>query len=315
MKNKIKLTVWTALAATGFATLALPVGAADATNKYNSNPDRGRVRRDRNGTQVETSINTSDKALGTVERANKLVGRPVVGSDNQKLGKIDNLVVDLESGHVLYAVVGTGGVLGAGELKVAVPPGAFAPSEGNNLRLTVDKQKLLAAPQFTKDIDQDSELGKAQFVSKVYQYYGQGAWWQGAKPANEGSFNNVHKTSDLIGMKVHNSANTPMGKVENAMIDLPAGRVAYVILNPDTSLNLGNNFYALPPDALTLSPDHKTLNTGIDKAKLASAPHFTKDNWQTLSDAAYGTQVYQYYGKQAYFRSNTGLKPTGRTGN
>src|SRR5256885_3361517 len=56
--------------------------------------------------RTESSSFERGKMLGHVERANKLIGKEVLGSDNQKLGKIDNLVVDLESGHVLYAVIG-----------------------------------------------------------------------------------------------------------------------------------------------------------------------------------------------------------------
>jgi len=315
-KTYLKAVVFTLTSLTTLSSS--PVFAADATNRSidrSATSDRVRSRRDHTSgaSQTETSTTSqSEKSLGQVERANKLIGKTIIGSDNQKLGKIDNLVLDLESGHILYAVVGTGGVLGAGELKVAVPPGAFSQAEANNFHVNVDKQKLVAAPQFTKDIDKETELGKAEFVSKVYQYFGQNAWWHGARAADEGSFNNVHKASELLGMKVQNSNNQPMGKVENAAVDLPAGRVVYVILNPDSSLNLGNNLYAMPPNALTLSPDHKTLNTGIDKEKLAGAPHFTKDNWQNLSDSTYGSQVYEYYGKQAYFRSSGNLQPTGR---
>ena len=48
---------------------------------------------------AETSATISnDKALGNVERANKLIGKAVYTSDNQKVGKLDNLIVDLETG-------------------------------------------------------------------------------------------------------------------------------------------------------------------------------------------------------------------------
>lgn len=261
---------------------------------------------------TRTGISDTNKTFGHIERANKLIGKTVMSSDNQKLGKIDNLVVDLMSGHVLYAIVGSGGVLGAGEHRFAVPPEIFTDTEGNNVRINVDKQKLNGAPQFTSDMDKDTELGKADFVSKVYQYFGQSAWWQGSTPANQGSFNNVHKINDLIGMKVNDVGNQQLAKVDNLAIDLPAGRVVYVILSPDSSLNLGNDYYPFPPDALTLGSDGKSLTTGVTKEKLASAPHFAKNNWEQLSNQSWAAQVYQYYGKQAYFQPGGGLPPTGR---
>jgi len=60
-----------------------------------------------------------------------------------------------------------------------------------------------------------------------------------------------------------------------------------------------------------LSTDKKKLTSDISKEKLAGAPHFAKDNWTNLSDPSFASQVYQYYGKQAYFQTGSSLKPTG----
>lgn len=249
----------------------------------------------------------SDTRFGHMERADKLIGKQVRSSDNQKLGKLDNLIVDLESGRVLYALVGVGGVAGVGEKKYALAPGLFT-AQGEDLQVSVDKSKITSAPEFTKDIDKDNELSKADFVHRTYQHYGENAWWQGSKPAGEGTFNNVHKASELIGKNIENVSNEPIGEVDNLAIDLPAGRVAFVILEPSRTLGLGNNLYALPPDALTRAAEGKKLASDLTKEKLASAPHFTKDNWSKLDDRSFASQVYQYYGKQAYF--DTGLRPT-----
>jgi len=259
-------------------------------------------------TTTSTTDTSTTKGLGHVERANKLIGKHVTGSDNQKLGKIDNLVLDLQSGHVLYAVVDTG-LTGK---SFAVPPELFTDVQGDTVRANLDKAKLESSPQFTKDVDKPEQLGQASFISQVYQHFGQNAWWQGpSAPANTGTFNNVHKAKELIGMNVKNVNNEDVGEVNNTMIDLPAGRVTYVILQPDRNLKLGNNLYALPPDAFAMGADHKTLGADLTKEKLAGAPHFSKDNWATLSDPQWASQVYQYYGKQAYFQ-NGGLQPTGR---
>jgi len=248
-----------------------------------------------------------------LERANRLIGREVLSSDNQKLGKVDNLVVDLESARILYAIVGVGGVAGVGEKKFAVPPGAFAEIRGNAVYFNGDKQKLNGAPQFTKNIEKETELSKADFVNQSYQYFGQNPWWQGSSgPASAGEFHNVHKASDVIGMKVKNVSDQDMGKVDNLIVDLSAGRLVYITLAPDASLGLGNNLYALPP-MFTLSSDKKSLTADINKEKLSGAPHFTSDSWPNLSDRAWASQVYQYYGKQAYFDSSKRLQPTGRT--
>jgi sporulation protein YlmC with PRC-barrel domain len=254
-----------------------------------------------------TSGAQADEKLGTIERADKIYGKTVISSDNQKVGKLNNLVLDLESGRILYAVIG------ADKGRVAVPPQIFnrTPStDDDDIRVNVTRQKIESAPHFG-DYDKPEELGKAELVSQVYQHFGKPAWWQGSQPVNQGSFNNVHKASKLVGMKVENVNNADMGKVENVMLDLPAGRIPYVVLSPSGRLDLGDKLFALPPDALTLSRDHDNLVSSIDKDKLTSAPHFEKGNWGQLSDPSFASRVYQYYGKQAYFGEGS-LRPTGR---
>lgn len=252
--------------------------------------------------------------FGKIERANKLIGKSVLTSDRQKAGKISNAVVDIETGRILYAVVSVGGVAGVGGTDVAVAPGAFSAETPDSVLVNADKQKLQNAPQFTSDVSKPDQLGQASFVDKVYQHFGQASWWQGgSKAANEGSFNNAHKVSDLGGMKVLDVNNQAIAKVKNTMLDLHGGRVAYVVISPDSSLKLGgNNYYALPPNALTLSSDKQNLVTGITREKFASAPHFDENGWGTLANPSYASQIYNYYGKQAYFGTDQGLQPTGR---
>jgi sporulation protein YlmC with PRC-barrel domain len=289
------LALWSAVTAVSFVAVTVPVRAADTDQ-------------DKSTSGYRKTTHLSDKAINDVERANKLIGKEVRGSDNQKLGKIENFIVDLETGRILYAIIGSGGVAGVGEKKYAVAPGMFTETQGKDTHLNMDKAKFAGAPEFTKEMDKDTELGKADFVFKTYQYFGQNAWWQGNTPASEGSFHNVHKVSDLIGMKVQNVSNQDIGKVDNVILDVPDARVLFVIFNPDRSLGLSENYYALPPNALTLGSDRKFLVSDLGKEKLSAAPHFDKDNWPNFSNPSWAGQVYKYYGKDVWFDTN--VQPT-----
>jgi sporulation protein YlmC with PRC-barrel domain len=265
-------------------------------------------------TKTETRISDKkmDKTLGHLERANKVIGKTVYTSDNQKAGKLENLVVDLESGRILFAVVGTG-ILGVGGHDYAVAPGAFSDAQGETLRMNIDKAKFTSAPEFSSNVDQPEQLAQASFVHQVYQHFGQTAWWKGDTASSDsGTFRNVHKAKDVIGMKVKNVNNEDVGKVDNLMVNLSAGRIAYAILDPDASFNVGNNLFALPPDALTWNKDQKVLTSDVTREKMTSAPQFSKEQWQMLSDPSYGAKVYRHYGKDAYFESSKALEPTGR---
>ncbi len=242
-------------------------------------------------------------SLAHAERAANLYGRQLITSDNQQIGRVENVIVDLESEHVLFVVVQSA------RGNVAVPPQIIGQTTGDNVRVNVTKQKLEGAPQFNTSQDP----AQANYVYRIYQYFGQGPWWQGSTPPDQGSFHNVHRLNQLLGMDVQSVNNQAIGKISNVVVDMSQGRLLYVVFSPNSNMNLGNNLYAMPADAFTLSSDHRHLVTGINQQKLAGAPHFDKNGWPTLTDANFASQVYQYYGKQAYFNAGgSNYKPTGR---
>jgi hypothetical protein len=58
------------------------------------------------------SSSRNSNLLGEVDRAGKLMGTGVRNLQDEKLGKIENLVVDLPAGRVVEVIVASGGFLG-----------------------------------------------------------------------------------------------------------------------------------------------------------------------------------------------------------
>jgi hypothetical protein len=150
-------------------------------------------------------------------------------------------------------------------------------------------------------------------VNRVHKHFNQPAWWEGQPgTAGSGSFNNTYLVNELSGMRVRNVSDQEVGTIKNVLVSVPASRVMFVVLAPDRDLKLGSdNYYVLPPMALTRHRDGKTLVTDVSREKLAAAPKFDKDNWPDFSSRDWTGRVYSYYGKDASF-SGTGLTPTGR---
>jgi len=261
------------------------------------------------GSARATQPPEAEQPLNHMDRSNQLIGEAVLTSDHLRTGKIDNFVIDQESGRILYAVIGIGGVLGVGETRVAVPPEIFTEAKKGTVELKVDKTKLTGAPQVPTN---DNDARKADFVSKVYSYFEQKGWWQGGQSTAMASFNAARKATELVGMKVLNNAHQDIGKVEEVALDVPAGREVYVILSPSSDMNLSKNYYALPPGAVRFSPDKKSLVADITREKLSNGPHFAKDDWSELSNAAWAQKVYTYYGQRSVF-STPAARPTGTT--
>jgi sporulation protein YlmC with PRC-barrel domain len=84
--------------------------------------------------------------------ASKLRGTTVVGSDNQKVGDVVDILLD-KSGQVRAFIVGVGGVLGLGAKEVAIDLTEFreVPATNGNkthLKVSMTKEQLTQAPDF-----------------------------------------------------------------------------------------------------------------------------------------------------------------------
>jgi sporulation protein YlmC with PRC-barrel domain len=114
-------------------------------------------------------------------------------------------------------------------------------------------------------------------------------------------YRRVLSASTLAGDHVRNPAGEDLGKVEEIMLDVSTGRVAYAVLSFGGFLGMGSKLFALPWDALTLDEDNHEFVLNVDKQKLENAPGFDKDNWPDMADTTWGSTIYSYYGKQPYW--------------
>jgi sporulation protein YlmC with PRC-barrel domain len=65
---------------------------------------------------------------------------------------------------------------------------------------------------------------------------------------------NVLSAATLAGFKVENLTGEDLGKIENLMIDLATGRVAYAVLSFGGFLGFGDKFFAIPGSSLFPTP-------------------------------------------------------------
>jgi hypothetical protein len=100
------------------------------------------------GAPQTVSIERVDvQKLAAGYRSSKIVGSPVVNDANEKIGDVDDLLVE-PSDKVLFAVLSVGGFLGMGERLVVVPFGSLQIA-GNKVMLPGGtKDALTALPEF-----------------------------------------------------------------------------------------------------------------------------------------------------------------------
>jgi len=117
-------------------------------------------------------------------------------------------------------------------------------------------------------------------------------------------YRRVLAASTLAGDQVQNSAGEDLGKVDEIMIDIPAGKVAYAVLSFGGFLGMGNKLFAVPWSALRVDEDRKHFILDVDKKKLENAPGFDKDNWPDMADTSWGARIFSYYEAVPYWETH-----------
>ncbi|HEY9097391.1 MAG TPA: PRC-barrel domain-containing protein [Thiobacillus sp.] len=113
----------------------------------------------------------------TILSSSTIAGDKVVNRNGEGLGDIKDLMIDVDSGRVAYAVLEFGGFMGLGSKLFAVPLSAMEPDTQNKCFVfDQSKESLKNAPGFDKDdwpTFTDRDWG-----SSVHQYYGVRPYWE-----------------------------------------------------------------------------------------------------------------------------------------
>ena len=127
-------------------------------------------------------------------------------------------------------------------------------------------------------------------------------------------YRQVLAASTLNGDKVRNSAGDDLGSVDEIMIDIPSGRVAYVVLSFGRVLGMGNKLFALPWESMRVDEDEKCFICDVDKQTLENAPGFDKNHWPDMADSAFASRIYAHYGARPYWDETERPKTLGGGG-
>jgi len=132
---------------------------------------------DRNARDTATTNNTDNSkgqniAYETVFRASKIKGMEVRNANNEHLGSIDDMVIDVSKGHVKYLALSYGSWFTGGNKLFAVPLSSFTLTHDNNktfFTVNVSQDTLKNAPGFEKDRWPDT--AKPDWASGIDTYY------------------------------------------------------------------------------------------------------------------------------------------------
>jgi len=216
-----------------------------------------------------------------------IIGMEIKDYQDQKLGRVKDIALDLENGRLVEVIVSSGGFLGFGQRTVAVPPQVlrFDPADVV-LRLNVSKEKFQSAPDFA--LSKWAEHCKSRNVAEVYRYFDQELFFaadgQDSRSGNTSTepLGHVQRSSKLLYLPVKNLQDELLGNVNAFLYNLPLGRILHVIvLAPGNSSSKS----VIPARALRFNAKYDALCLDISKKAFRDEPRFKwlydrEDNFQ-----------------------------------
>ena len=108
--------------------------------------------------------------------ATTIVGDRVFDPEGQDVGRIHELMLDLNNGRIAYAVLSFGGFLGIGDRLFALPWDLLTLDAPNHaFVLDVTREQLESAPGFDKNHWPD--FADPTFHELAYRHWGQEPYW------------------------------------------------------------------------------------------------------------------------------------------
>jgi sporulation protein YlmC with PRC-barrel domain len=106
-----------------------------------------------------------------------LIGDKVVNRQGENLGKVEEFMVDMNTGCIRYGVLSFGGFLGVGDKLFAIPFEALELDTANEcFILDVSKERLEKAPGFDKN--NWPSMAQHEWGLEIHRYYGVTPYWE-----------------------------------------------------------------------------------------------------------------------------------------
>lgn len=254
----------------------------------------------------------------TVTSAADIVGRTLRDPQGNEAGRVAGLVLDLQSGVILYAVVSSAGSFDVGQDYVAVPFPAMTVDRGiASVTVGISAEKIAKAPRITEA--RLAELGEPGNVGSVYGYYAiptplgyvvppldsrarQPERFVLVRPGQVMPPQAAQELATTVrGADVKIAGGSAVGEIERVMIDTGTMRVAYLLVTHGGFLGFDEKWLPVPLQALTWSPaEHAYLLKG-SATQLKQMQDLPKGETPTRVRREQVRALYERFGLKPYW--------------
>ena len=318
MKKKLMITALASALALPFATSSMAnesSGASAASSQATQGQQSQAIQRQQQplpaqegrADQGRQGQSAQSQQPGPHIRASNLIGRDVQNRQGQDLGDVEDVLVNINSGEVEYAVLSFGGFLGMGDKLFAFPLEAFDRSQDrDHLVLAIDQNRLENAPGFDRNNWPNYEGGDTSFFDSVRNFFGgseqnanqqqaqrQGQAQQQAQGQQQRS---MMRVSDLNGKDVQDRSGRDVGEIEDVVLNFREGKVESVVLDVDRGWTQSDRLLSLPVDAFNAPRERgNDLVLAMDRDRLDTSRGFESNNWPDVNAPSFRRNTESYY--------------------
>jgi hypothetical protein len=123
---------------------------------------------------MATTTTDIDKTSGHLIAGGKVSGTSVYDMAGEKLGHVEDVMIDKKSGRIAYAILGFGGFLGIGDQHHPMPWSMLKYDTSlGGYRVKLDRQVLEGGPSYADTANWEDEA----WARKVHDYYQADPYW------------------------------------------------------------------------------------------------------------------------------------------
>jgi sporulation protein YlmC with PRC-barrel domain len=227
---------------------------------------------DRDGQYSEGQY--TDPSRFSLVRASDLMNATARNTEGQRIGDIDELVLNPDSNRIVYGVLRRGGFLGMNESRYAVST--------NELSVPKDGGILV-------NLNNSDFMGHSGFDDKKWPTQADPEWstrWNSdaEKPTPA---TRILKASDLIGTSVQCSEGQKVGTISDLIVEPRSGRVVYAIVESD------RGELVVPMSVLQSKGEARVMK--MTHAEVMALPTLDADSDPDWSDARWNRRIHDNY--------------------
>ncbi len=271
-------------------------------------------------TTTTTQVSSDFSAPRHVHISSDLLGKPVM-SDGKRIGELEDFVVDVNSGRVIYGVSSFDTIQGASGKLYPVPYTSVRYSGDAQTYITkMTPDRIVTATSFPENQWPDFS---DQYITTTYRHYNETPWWDGTKTVTTTKTGDdddddskarlvsykerwtsrpttVRRVSEIRGREIVAADGSKVGLISDVVMDPESGRILYAIEGS------GASRHAIPWVALSPSTGN-TYQVKITADRIKRAPVFEETR---ITDRGWAEEVHRYYSVEPYWSVSTTTRET-----